>query len=65
MWEPSFFASTARCREPLDKSTRHNYNVIMDELRFEWDAAKNETNKKKHGVSFEEAQTVFMTRWPW
>ena len=31
----------------------------MDEIVFEWDEKKNETNKKKHGVSFEEAQTVF------
>ena len=28
-------------------------------LRFEWDERKNAANKKKHGVSFEEAQTVF------
>ena len=28
-------------------------------LRFEWDERKNTANKKKHGVSFEEAQTVF------
>lgn len=28
-------------------------------LRFEWDEGKNATNKRKHGVSFEEAQTVF------
>jgi hypothetical protein len=28
-------------------------------LRFEWDEAKNRENKRKHGVSFEEAQTVF------
>jgi len=28
-------------------------------LRFEWDSAKNRVNKRKHGVSFEEAQTVF------
>ena len=31
----------------------------VDDLRFEWDAPKNESNKRKHGVSFEEAQTVF------
>lgn len=31
----------------------------MDELRFEWDETKNDTNKQKHGVSFEEAQSVF------
>ena len=28
-------------------------------MRFEWDPQKNESNKKKHGISFEEAQTVF------
>lgn len=26
---------------------------------FEWDENKNEANKQKHGVSFEEAKTVF------
>ncbi len=31
----------------------------MDEIRFEWDENKNEINKKKHKISFEEAQTVF------
>jgi uncharacterized DUF497 family protein len=28
-------------------------------MTFEWDKDKNETNKIKHGVSFEEAETVF------
>ena len=31
----------------------------MDIIRFEWDDNKNTINKEKHGVSFEEAQTVF------
>ena len=31
----------------------------MNKLIFEWDDAKNIINLKKHGVSFEEAQTVF------
>jgi len=31
----------------------------MSELRFEWDPAKAEKNLRNHGVSFEEAQTVF------
>ena len=35
-----------------------NYNVIMT-LRFEWDPKKASSNEKKHGVSFEEARTVF------
>ena len=29
-------------------------------LRFEWDEAKNRENKRKHRVSFEEAETVFL-----
>jgi uncharacterized DUF497 family protein len=28
-------------------------------IKFEWDTAKANSNKKKHGVSFEEAQSVF------
>ena len=31
----------------------------MNEVHFRWDPSKNKTNKKKHGVNFEEAQTVF------
>jgi uncharacterized DUF497 family protein len=31
----------------------------VKKLRFEWDARKSAANKRKHGVSFEEAQTVF------
>ena len=32
----------------------------MKPITFDWDNAKNLTNKKKHGISFEEAQTVFV-----
>lgn len=28
-------------------------------IRFEWDAAKAASNLRKHGVSFDEARTVF------
>lgn len=31
----------------------------MAELRFEWDEGKNTANQRKHGISFQEAQTVF------
>jgi len=44
----------------LDKRKRYNYNVIMEAISFEWDEKKNASNKKKHGVSFEEGQTVFV-----
>lgn len=29
-------------------------------LRFEWDPAKARANRRKHGVSFEEATSVFV-----
>ncbi len=31
----------------------------MNQIRFDWDARKARSNEKKHGVSFEEAQSVF------
>ena len=32
----------------------------MNNLSFEWDAHKAAANAKKHGVSFEEAKSVFV-----
>lgn len=32
----------------------------MSKTEFEWDENKNLTNQRKHGVSFEEAQYVFL-----
>jgi uncharacterized DUF497 family protein len=32
----------------------------MSDIRFEWDERKSRQNKRKHGVSFAEAQTVFL-----
>ena len=29
------------------------------QIEFDWDRKKNETNQKKHGISFEEAKTCF------
>ena len=31
----------------------------MHDIRFEWDRTKAALNRRKHGVSFEEALTVF------
>jgi uncharacterized DUF497 family protein len=31
----------------------------MNDIRFIWDKSKASLNKRKHGISFEEAQTVF------
>ena len=38
---------------------QRKYDVVVKALEFEWDSAKSQTNVRKHGVSFEEAQTVF------
>ncbi|MDX8410017.1 MAG: BrnT family toxin [Mariprofundales bacterium] len=32
----------------------------MSDIQFEWDERKNQANKRKHKVSFEEAQAVFL-----
>jgi uncharacterized DUF497 family protein len=32
---------------------------IAMELTFEWDEEKDKSNRRKHGVSFDEAKTVF------
>lgn len=31
----------------------------MSELRFEWDPKKAAANERKHGITFDEASTVF------
>ena len=31
----------------------------MDTIRFEWDENKAATNQQKHGITFQEAATVF------
>ncbi len=31
----------------------------MNKIEFRWDENKNQINKKKHGIDFEEAKTVF------
>ena len=35
------------------------YDIIINEISFEWNEEKNEINKNKHGISFEEAASVF------
>ncbi len=35
------------------------YNIIIKDIYFIWDEAKNIDNKKKHGLSFEDAKKVF------
>jgi uncharacterized DUF497 family protein len=33
--------------------------IVLPSIEFEWDQEKAQSNRDKHGVSFEEAQTVF------
>ena len=40
------------------------YNVCETKMRFDWDKQKAESNEQKHGVSFEEARTVFYGQKP-
>jgi len=35
------------------------YNVHMKKISFTWDPSKNTANKRKHGISFEEARSTF------
>jgi hypothetical protein len=42
----------------LDKENGRTYDVPMNTLRFVWDEAKNRRNHRKHGVWFEEAESI-------
>jgi uncharacterized protein len=46
-------------QNPLATYMKCSYDVGMKRYRFKWDANKARSNERKHGVSFEEAQTVF------
>lgn len=35
------------------------YTIIMIQIEFIWDKNKDKSNKKKYGISFEEASSVF------
>ena len=32
---------------------------MVSDVKFEWDDAKNDTNMRKHGIGFEQAQLIF------
>lgn len=60
--ERQHFASPGSVQSAQGLSTclpgRCMYTVHVT-LRFEWDPAKSASNRKKHGVSFEEAKSAF------
>ena len=43
----------------IDNGHKEEHNVCTPYLHYEWDPAKSEINRSKHGVSFEEAATAF------
>lgn len=45
-----------RIKNRLAQNTPLTYNRVME---FQWDSNKNQSNKKKHGLSFEEASELF------
>ena len=38
----------------------YNYTIVVPGILFEWDEAKNLSNQRKHGISFEEGTQVFL-----
>ena len=36
------------------------YTVVVAQITFSWDERKSTANRRKHGVSFNEAQSVFV-----
>ena len=35
------------------------YDEIVNSVRFDWDDAKDESNRRKHGIAFETAKLAF------
>jgi uncharacterized DUF497 family protein len=46
-------------KKRIARRKREIYIVCMNGLQFIWDENKNRVNRRKHRVSFEEAQTAF------
>lgn len=43
----------------IDNERKERYSVVTTYLQYEWDPIKDDINRAKHGVSFEEAATAF------
>lgn len=52
-------SNVRRLGKRLDLHIHCNYTVVVAELRFAWDGCKTSANERKHGVSFDEAESVF------
>ena len=42
----------------IDITTKCNYNMTL----FEWDDKKSKSNLEKHGLSFEDAELIFLSQ---
>jgi uncharacterized protein len=51
-----------RRRESINYDCYRIYDSIRLAMYFEWDDVKNSANHRKHGIWFEEAQTVWTDR---
>jgi len=56
----AFSASDVIGTRDLAQKLQCSYTVNMSLLRFEWDPKKAVSNQRKHGVSFDEAETAFL-----
>jgi hypothetical protein len=45
---------------PVACNYKKHYNKVLDGMKYEWDEAKNRKNVAKHGLSFEDAEQVFV-----
>jgi uncharacterized DUF497 family protein len=52
-------AASVNYHAELANNLHCKYTVGMHHFTFEWDSTKSDSNLRKHGVSFEEAKTVF------
>tara|TARA_Y100001934_G_scaffold253685_1_gene318911 strand:- start:3364 stop:3726 length:363 start_codon:yes stop_codon:yes gene_type:complete len=51
--------SAGKATHKLAFFEQYNYIVVINKLKFDWDLAKAQSNINKHGISFDEASTVF------
>ncbi len=51
---------TTQTNRLLTGKTACSYNIIMVDLKFTWDPKKASSNLKRHGISFDEARSVFL-----
>ena len=59
LWPVSCSALLGGSLETFAIPLHCSYTRFAKKLRFEWDTRKSTANKRKHGISFEEARTVF------